>query len=415
MTSGSPRPARALALTMWLGLAACVALALLVPPRRAFAQAAVQEHSFLWKAANAKGSMYLVGSVHLLSRDFYPLNPALETAFKIDPYDTVVFNLLQMLDTLDKYTTVEASPFIFKFPADQAAVLKTYAVPLAQAAYDEYKARYAFTPAGPILIEIFDTHDSFAVRTAGLPGIVGALGACFGRVIAMDSPKARPPGDFSWQATLWHEIAHVFTLQASSYKVPRWLTEGVSVWSERQGRADWGRETHVPFARALDQGKILKLKDLNSGFQDPQMIVLAYYQASLVVDHLVATYGQPKLRDFVQAFSRGLDLDGALAQWRRLRDDGAEVAAQVRAAGDEGPGGLTAGVGVDVLDGDHRAGRVAMAWRMMPRTLSRSAPVMARRGGRVVSLQRPVSWAASLMYWTSLTWVSRWRSGVYQR
>ena len=82
MKSGSPRPARALALTMWLGLAACVALALLVPPRRAFAQAAVQGHSFLWKAENAKGSMYLVGSVHLLSRDFYPLDPTLETAFK---------------------------------------------------------------------------------------------------------------------------------------------------------------------------------------------------------------------------------------------------------------------------------------------------------------------------------------------
>ena len=38
--------------------------------------------NFLWKVSSQAGSMYLVGSVHLLTKDFYPLNPALETAFK---------------------------------------------------------------------------------------------------------------------------------------------------------------------------------------------------------------------------------------------------------------------------------------------------------------------------------------------
>ena len=45
--------------------------------------------------------------------------------------------------------------------------------------------------------------------TSGLPGMIGALGACFGRVVTMDSPQARPPGEFQWEATLWHELAHV--------------------------------------------------------------------------------------------------------------------------------------------------------------------------------------------------------------
>ncbi len=39
--------------------------------------------SFLWKATSKNGgSAYLVGSVHLLSQDYYPLNPALDAAFK---------------------------------------------------------------------------------------------------------------------------------------------------------------------------------------------------------------------------------------------------------------------------------------------------------------------------------------------
>ena len=47
-----------------------------------------------------------------------------------------------------------------------------------------------------------------------------ALGACFGRVVTLDSPRARPPGDFSWGETLWHEMAHVITLQLSRQRVP---------------------------------------------------------------------------------------------------------------------------------------------------------------------------------------------------
>lgn len=38
--------------------------------------------NFLWKASKGGSTLYLVGSVHLLAKDYYPLNPALESAFK---------------------------------------------------------------------------------------------------------------------------------------------------------------------------------------------------------------------------------------------------------------------------------------------------------------------------------------------
>lgn len=38
--------------------------------------------NFLWKATGKQGAVYLVGSVHMLTKDFYPLSPALESAFK---------------------------------------------------------------------------------------------------------------------------------------------------------------------------------------------------------------------------------------------------------------------------------------------------------------------------------------------
>ena len=139
----------------------------------------------------------------------------LETAFRADSYDVVTYNLLQMLDTLDAFESIQAGPVTVRLDPDEAPVLRHYAVPLVNDAMAEMTKRYGFEPQGPILVEIFPKHDDFAVRTLGLPGLLGALGACFGRVVTLDSPRARPPGDFNWQATLWHELAHVFTLQLS--------------------------------------------------------------------------------------------------------------------------------------------------------------------------------------------------------
>ncbi len=96
-----------------------------------------------------------------------------------------------MLDNLDQFTTVKDGDIIFKMHRDEAPVLREYAMPLAQEALKTLSARYGFTPTGPILVEIFPEHDDFAVRNLGLPGMIGALGACFGRVVTMDSPTAR--------------------------------------------------------------------------------------------------------------------------------------------------------------------------------------------------------------------------------
>jgi uncharacterized protein len=38
--------------------------------------------SFMWKATGRQGVVYLVGSVHLLTKDFYPLNAAMDAAYK---------------------------------------------------------------------------------------------------------------------------------------------------------------------------------------------------------------------------------------------------------------------------------------------------------------------------------------------
>ena len=72
--------------------------------------------------------------------------------------------------------------------------MREYAIPLAHEALKTLSAKYQFTPKGPILIEIFPKHDDFAVRTLGLPGMIGALGACFGRVVTHGLAEGAGPG-----------------------------------------------------------------------------------------------------------------------------------------------------------------------------------------------------------------------------
>lgn len=239
---------------------------------------------------------------------------ALETAFRQDPYDVITYNLLGLLDTLDPFATVKEGEMIIRLHPDEAAVMEQYVPQLAREALDALSKQWEFTPKGPILIEVFPRHDDFAVRNVGLPGMIGALGACFGRVVTMDSPRARPPGEFNWGVTLWHEMAHVITLQLSNQRVPRWLTEGISVFEEKRARPEWGREMDIPFARALERGQVLKLADLNSGFMSPELISLSYFQSSLVVELIVEKYGQPKLRELVQSYATGIDTETAISR-----------------------------------------------------------------------------------------------------
>ncbi len=58
---------------------------------------AAQTHAFAWKATRGNGAVYLVGSVHMLTSDFYPLPASLEAGFKDSDLLVEEANLAEML------------------------------------------------------------------------------------------------------------------------------------------------------------------------------------------------------------------------------------------------------------------------------------------------------------------------------
>jgi tetratricopeptide (TPR) repeat protein len=276
-----------------------------------FDEAAALTRRALTVDPDSSNAMIDLGSHLLRTGDEPGARVVLDRAFKLDPYHDTTKNSLELLDTLDTFVTITDGDLVFRLAPEEAAVMREQLVPLAKTALAALSKRYQFTPKGPILVEMFPKHDDFAVRTIGLPGFVGALGACFGRVVTLDSPTARPPGEFNWEETLWHEMAHVITLQMSNNRLPRWLSEGASVYEERRARPEWGKETELAYAQALNEDKLLKLDSIQDGFSNPELISLTYQQASYVVEHLIDTYGEPKFWQLLRAFGRGLETDAA--------------------------------------------------------------------------------------------------------
>jgi len=246
----------------------------------------------------------------------------LERAWALDKSNRQTKNMLDLLDKLDSFEVVSDGPITYKFDKQEAGALRPYALPLGREAYETFQKRYGFTPQGPILVEVFPSHDDFAVRTLGLPGIEGALGACFGRVVSMDSPAARKPLDMSWHAVEWHELAHVFTLQLSNYKVPRWLTEGISVFEEYRRNPAWGRELTLEFAAELGEGHTFGFRGMTQAFKHPTNLSLAYFEASVVVEHLVELKGDEGLRTLLKAYADGAsDTDAFTKAFGKNLDD----------------------------------------------------------------------------------------------
>jgi len=142
----------------------------------------------------------------------------------------------------------------------------------------------------------------------GLSGL-GALGVSFGRVIAMDSPAARRVGEFNWGSTLWHELGHVFTLGATAGRVPRWLSEGLSVYEERRARPSWGEEATPLFIATYSAGQLPKVSRLNDGFMRPAFpaqVPLSYFLASMVGEMIEAERGIGAIRGMLDGYRRGL-------------------------------------------------------------------------------------------------------------
>ncbi len=231
----------------------------------------------------------------------------LDKSWAGDQYNVRTFNTRTLFkDTIPKEYTFGASKnFRIRYHNQEKAVLARYLEPAMEKAFAEMSRRYGFTPKTPVTLELYADRNDYGIRTVGLPDI-SALGVCFGQVITAMSPAN---GDINWGMVLWHELGHVFAIQLSSSRVPRWFTEGLSEYETLIARPEWRRENDADLYGALANASLPSIANLNSEFMqaDASAVVVAYYQSAVTIEYLVQTYGFPKIVDALKRFGKGAE------------------------------------------------------------------------------------------------------------
>ena len=246
----------------------------------------------------------------------------LASAYELDPFSPITVNTLRLLDSFDRFSVItdkgqgQEVDLILRLRSDEAEALRPFVVALTREAIAEFSKRYDFEPTEPIVIEMYPDHDDFAVRTAGMPGL-GILGVAFGYLVALDSPSGRPTREFQWGTTLWHELAHVFTLSATAHRVPRWYSEGISVFEEWHSGPNPGIRIPPNVFEAIAAGRMLPIAELDGGFirpTYPNQVIVSYMQAGLICQFLYENYGEKSLRDVLYAFAESKTTTAAIRQ-----------------------------------------------------------------------------------------------------
>lgn len=231
---------------------------------------------------------------------------ALNRAFSLDPYNVRVYNTLGLYDTLipKSYVSVTYPRFVIRYHKDDRAVLERYVPQLLDQAFTAMREGYGFTPETPIGVELYAERESFAVRTSGLPQ-TAIQGVCFGRTLSAMSPQRE---SFNLGMTLWHELSHVFHIQLSRSRVPRWFTEGLAEYETLVTRPEWSRQHDPELFELIRAGKLPIVSRMSRAFTRAEAlsdIATAYYASSKIVEMLANQHGRRKMAEMLADWGKG--------------------------------------------------------------------------------------------------------------
>ncbi len=231
--------------------------------------------------------------------------PILRQALQMDPYNVRVYNLVQLVKRNERYAVIETEHSRIRLFERDAPVLRPYMTQWAEEHLSRAESYYGYEVPGTVQLNMLKSHEDFAARVTGLPRL-DANGATFGRFVALVSPAAailRKSAD-NWSSVMLHELAHVVTLQGSRFRIPRWLTEGMSVHIE-----GWINPSWDPFFKTMmAHGEYPDLNDFNRHFNRPKHmyeVPAAYAAAGLFVRWFAEEFGEEKPPELVRLYGEG--------------------------------------------------------------------------------------------------------------
>ncbi len=283
-----------------------------------------------------------------------------EAVHKKDGYQVSAYNLTTLRDAMAKFAVLTNAHFQVRMTPQEAGVYGDRLLALLEKARSRLVEKYGVTLDEPTYIEVFNDSKDFAVRTFGMPDNPGFLGVCFGRVVTANSPATTTANPANWEAVIWHEFCHVITLTMTRNRMPRWLSEGISVYEERQANPTWGHAIDLKFRDMILEGGLAPIGKMSSAFLTPESnehLQFAYFQAGLVIEFLVNRSGFPALKQLLNDLREGKEINASIeSRYGSLKDLEAEFEKHSKEIAKKlAPGLDTSKPGFSKLGGDREA------------------------------------------------------------
>lgn len=269
----------------------------------AFAREAVQT------APDSAAAQVQLGTMLMRNGREEEAEEVLATAFRLDPYHVMIHNFRTLLRRNAAYEKTEHGRFLIRMPKEDAAIFGEDVARLAEDHLSRAEATYGYDVDRTIRLSYLKSQADFAARVTGLPRF-DADGAAFGPFVAIVTPADGLDRSYpmNWASVQLHELAHVATLIGSAYRIPRWLTEGMSVYLE-----GWHHPSRdAAFQTLLAEGIWPDVRTWDRSFLRPHAlweIAGSYKAAGLFVEWFRDDYGADALARLVPLYAEGLSTE----------------------------------------------------------------------------------------------------------
>ena len=161
--------------------------------------------------------------------------------------------------------------------------------------------------------------------------------------------------------------------------MPRWLSEGISVYEERQADKTWGQTINPKYREMLLGDGFVPISKLSGAFLSPPSplhLQFAYFESSLAAQYLVEKHGHETLKRILVDLGAGMPINESLARYAGSLDSARCGFCGVCAAAGEAAGarGRLVGAGAAAAGDEHGDRGVARTiirgimprWRGLP-------------------------------------------------
>jgi tetratricopeptide (TPR) repeat protein len=107
------------------------------------------------------------------------------------------------------------------------------------------------------------------------------------------------------------------TLNLTLNKMPRWLSEGMSVYEELQRDPTWGQRMNPEYREMILGDKLTPISELSAAFispPTPNHLQFAYYESALVVEFIVDRYGLESLKAILSDLAEGEEINAVISK-----------------------------------------------------------------------------------------------------